>query len=69
MGKSLVSYVTGHAICEGYISSVDEKLTGWDVIENTLYEDQVLIDLLNMRAGDSQYMSEKEIIDHILIIF
>ena len=34
MGKSLVSYVTGHAICEGYISSVDEKLTGWDIIEN-----------------------------------
>ncbi len=25
MGKSLVSYVTGHAICEGYISSVDES--------------------------------------------
>ena len=50
MGKSLVSYVTGHAICEGYIGSVDEKLTGWDVIENTLYEDQVLIDLLNMQA-------------------
>ena len=24
MGKSLVSYVTGHAICEGYIESVDE---------------------------------------------
>ena len=24
MGKSLVSYVTGPAICEGYISSVDE---------------------------------------------
>ena len=59
MGKSLVSYVTGHAICEGYISSVDEKLTGWDVIENTLYEDQVLIDLLNMKAGDSKYIGER----------
>ena len=59
MGKSLVSYVTGHAICEGYISSVDEKLTGWDVIKNTLYEDQVLIDLLNMQAGDQQYIGER----------
>ena len=59
MGKSLVSYVTGHAICEGYISSVDEKLTGWDVIENTLYEDQVLIDLLNMNAGDQKYIGER----------
>ena len=59
MGKSLVSYVTGHAICEGYISSVDERLTGWDVIENTLYEDQVLIDLLNMAAGDQKYIGQR----------
>jgi len=59
MGKSLVSYVTGHAICEGYISSVDEKLTGWDVIENTLYDNQVLIDLLNMQAGDQNYVGER----------
>ena len=59
MGKSLVSYVTGHAICEGYISSVDERLTDWDVIENTLYEDQVLIDLLNMTAGDQKYIGER----------
>ena len=68
MGKSLVSYVTGHAICEGYISSVDEKLTGWDVIENTLYDNQVLIDLLNMQAGDQRYVGEriKPHIDNIL---
>ena len=59
MGKSLVSYVTGHAICEGYISSVDEKLTGWDIIENTLYDNQVLIDLLNMQAGDQKYIGER----------
>ena len=59
MGKSLVSYITGHAICEGYIESVDERLTGWDVIENTLYEDQVLIDLLNMTAGDQKYIGER----------
>jgi hypothetical protein len=59
MGKSLVSYVTGHAICEGYIESVDEKLTGWDVIENTLYEDQKLINLLNMAAGDQKYIGER----------
>ena len=58
IGKSLVSYVTGHAICEGYISSVDEKISGWDVVENTLYEDQVLIDLLNMQAGDQKYVGE-----------
>jgi len=59
MGKSLVSYVTGHAICEGYIKSVNERLTGWDVIENTLYNNQVLIDLLNMAAGDQEYIGER----------
>jgi len=59
MGKSLVSYITGHAICEGYIESVDERLTGWDVIQNTLYEDQVLINLLNMSAGDQEYIGER----------
>ena len=55
MGKSLVSYVTGHAICNGHISSVDEKLD-WDLIDNTLYDDQRLIDLLNMQAGDQVFV-------------
>ena len=59
MGKSLVSYVLGHAICEGYISNINEKLTGWNLVKNTLYEDQVLIDLLNMQAGDQKYVGER----------
>ena len=59
MGKSLVSYVTGHAICEGYIESVNEKLTGWDTVKNTLFQDQVLIDLLNMQAGDDKYVGQR----------
>ena len=33
MGKSLVSYVTGHAICEGYIDSVNVKLNDWPLIK------------------------------------
>ena len=59
MGKSLVSYVTGHAICEGYIKSVNEKLTGWKTVQNTLFQDQVLIDLLNMQAGDDKFAGER----------
>ena len=55
MGKSLVSYVTGHAICNGHIASVDERLD-WDLIDNTLYDDQRLIDLLNMQAGDQVFV-------------
>ena len=59
MGKSLVSYVTGHAICDGYIESVSEKLTGWKTVKNTLFENQTLIDLLNMQAGDDKYVGER----------
>lgn len=55
MGKSLVSYVTGHAICNGHITSVDEKLN-WDLLHNTLYYGQPLINLLNMTAGDQKYV-------------
>jgi endonuclease YncB( thermonuclease family) len=56
LGKSLVSYVTGHAICAGYIESVDTKLDDWPLIQNTLYHNQKLIDLLNMAAGDQAYV-------------
>ena len=55
VGKSMVSYVTGHAICGGYIDSVNSRLNDWPLIENTLYYDQKLIDLLNMKAGDRKY--------------
>ncbi|MDC1113420.1 hypothetical protein OAS58_00730 [Candidatus Pelagibacter ubique] len=59
MGKSLVSYVTGHAICEGYIDNVNVKLDDWPLIKNTLYEDAVLLDLLNMRGGDQKWVGER----------
>jgi len=59
MGKSLVSYVTGYAICEGYIESVDVKLDDWSVLKGTLYEGQKLINLLNMKAGDQKIIGEK----------
>ena len=59
MGKSLVSYVTGHAICEGYIDSVNVKLNDWPLIKNTLYEDSILLDLLNMKAGDQKWVGER----------
>ena len=59
MGKSLVSYVTGHAICEGYIDSVNVKLNDWPLIKNTLYQDAVLLDLLNMKGGDQKWVGER----------
>ena len=59
MGKSLVSYVIGHAICEGYIDSINVKLNDWPLIKNTLYEDAVLLDLLNMKGGDQKWAGER----------
>ena len=59
MGKSLVSYVTGHAICEGYIDSVNVRLNDWPLIKDTLYEDAVLLDLLNMKGGDQKWVGER----------
>ncbi len=59
MGKSLVSYVTGYAICEGYIDNINIKLDDWSTVKGTLYEGQKLIDLLNMRAGDQKYVGER----------
>ena len=53
--KSLISYVAGHAICKGYIDSVDSRLNDWPVLENTLYHNQKLIDVLNMESGTQAY--------------
>ena len=59
MGKSLVSYVTGYAICEGYIDNINVKLDDWSTVKGTLYEGQKLIDLLNMTAGDQKIIGER----------
>ena len=53
MGKSITSYLVGHAICQGYISSIDAPIGDWPLMENTLYYGQPLIKLLNMQAGDA----------------
>ena len=60
VGKSLVSYVTGYAICEGYIDNINVTLDNWSTVKGTLYEGQKLIDLLNMQAGDQKIIGEKK---------
>lgn len=57
-GKSITSYLIGHAICEGYIASIDEVID-WPLMSKTLYQGQPLRDLLNMRAGDKHTIDEK----------
>jgi CubicO group peptidase (beta-lactamase class C family) len=57
-GKSITSYIVGHAICEGYISSIDDVID-WPLMNNTLYQGQLLRNLLNMSAGDKHVVNKK----------
>ena len=59
-GKSFASYILGHAICKGYIDGIDAKINDWPVLENTLYYNQKVIDLINMKAGDGKFFSPKD---------
>jgi CubicO group peptidase (beta-lactamase class C family) len=57
-GKSITSYIVGHAICEGYISSKDEVID-WPMMSKTLYQGQPLRNLLDMSAGDKHTVDER----------
>ena len=60
VGKSFASYILGHAICKGYVDSIDAQLSDWPILKNTLYHNQKIIDLINMKAGDAKYFSSKD---------
>jgi len=55
VAKTLIGYVAGHAVCKGYIESVDSRFNDWPALQNTLYHNQKLIDVLNMAAGTQEY--------------
>ena len=57
-GKSITSYVLGHAICDGHIQSINEPVD-WPIMSETLYQDQPIIDLLNMSAGDAHLVDKQ----------
>ena len=60
VGKSIISYLIGHAICDGYIESIDAPISDWELMEDTLYYGQPLINLLNMKAGDTNVIRSFE---------
>ncbi len=60
VGKSFVSYVVGHAICEGYIDGLDTTLADWPLIADTLYAERTIEDLLAMRARDHHVVTEDD---------
>jgi len=59
VGKSMISYVVGHAVCKGYIDNVNVKLNDWNVLSDTLYADNTLLQVLNMTSGDHKFIGEK----------
>lgn len=56
-GKSITSYILGHAICMGHIESINEPVD-WPQLSATLYQGQPVIDLLNMSAGDAHLVDD-----------
>ena len=63
VGRSMASYTLAHAICDGYIDSFDTRLDDWPLLENTLYYNQKLSDILNMNSGDHKYIERGEFIN------
>ena len=59
VGKSLVSLVTGYAVCGGYINHTVFDRIDYPTVEGTLYENQKLIHLLNMQAGDDEIIGDR----------
>ena len=59
IGKSLVSLVTGYAMCGGYINHTVYDRIDYPTVEGTLYENQKLIHLLNMQAGDDEIIGSR----------
>jgi hypothetical protein len=57
VAKSWTSYILGHAICEGYIEGIDARIDDYPPIEDTLYNNQRVINFLNMRTGDKRYVT------------
>lgn len=53
-GKTITSYILGHAICDEYIDGLDSKIDDWKLIKGSIYDKQKIIDLINMTAGDQK---------------
>ena len=60
MGKSITSFLVGHAICDGTIDSLNIKVNDWPVLEGTLYHGQELSNFLNMATGDQKHSENDE---------
>lgn len=60
LGKSLTGYLMGHAICRGYIKSIDQKLSDWPLVENTFISEASVRDVINASMGHQAFMKNNE---------
>jgi len=58
MGKSIAAYVVGHAVCKGKINSINQSVADWAILNNTLYANNTLLEVLNMTSGDHNHIGE-----------
>jgi hypothetical protein len=60
LGKSLTGYFMGHAICQGYIDSLDQQLSDWPLVANTFIADASVQDVINASMGHQKFLKNNE---------
>ena len=60
LGKSLIGYLTGHALCLGHIESLDSPISDWPVVRDSLIGQATLRDVLNATMGHQPYLTDNE---------
>jgi hypothetical protein len=61
ISKSFVSYILGDAICKGHIKSLDDKASNYlPDLNNSLYSQSTFKELINMTAGDLNFLKRKD---------
>ena len=59
LSKSFVGYLIGHALCDGFISSLRDPIDKYvPETTGTVYEGVPLQDMVNMSAGDRSFLGD-----------
>lgn len=56
LGKSLAGYMIGHAICQGHIESIEQPLSDWPLVADTLISELTVRDVINATMGNQGFM-------------
>ncbi len=58
LGKNLAGYMIGHAICQGYIESIEQSLSDWPLVADTFIADLTVRDVINATMGNHSFMKK-----------